>query len=203
MPNVSYTQPLGSIQENIANCTLKVFKYFCLCNLELINMPLDNPKRHRNLISIGNETILWQYMNLEKFKNIIKSQGLFFRRASKFDDNSEGILPKKESEFNKLKGNRASFNLLQEIEKSNTIVNCWHINSNESAYMWENYGKQGIVIKSNLERIYLAFEDTNEIIHHSKIRYINYKNDSLILKHILIGSIILLHLLFIREERSL
>lgn len=141
-------------------------------------MPLDNPKRHRNLIPIENETVLWQYMNLEKFENIIQNQCLFFRRVSKFDDKSEGTLPVKESDYNKRKGNRQGFDSRHESEKSNTIANCWHNNSVESSYMWGKYGKQGVVIKSSLERIYMAFENTDERIQHSEVRYINYKNDT-------------------------
>lgn len=141
-------------------------------------MPLENPKRHRSLIPIDNETVLWQYMNLDKFKKIIQSQCLFFRRVSKFEDKSEGTLPEKESEFNKRKGNRQGFDSRHESEKSNTIVNCWHNNTDESSYMWEEYGKQGLVIKSSLERIYMAFENTDDRIQHSEIRYIDYKKDT-------------------------
>jgi len=141
-------------------------------------MSLDNPRLHRNLIPIDNETVLWQYMNLEKFEKIILSRKLFFCRASKFEDKDEGTLPIKESEYNKRKGNRQGFDSRHESEKSNTIVNCWHINTDESSYMWEEYGEKGVVIKSSLERIYMAFENTDERIPHSEVRYIDYKNDT-------------------------
>jgi len=141
-------------------------------------MSLDNPKLHRNLIPIDNETVLWQYMNLYKFEKIIQSQCLFFRRVSKFEDKGEGTLPVKESDFNKRKGNRQGFDSRHKNEKSNTIANCWHNNIDESSYMWEKYGKQGVVIKSSLERIYMAFENIHERIQHSAVRYIDYKNDT-------------------------
>ncbi len=154
-------------------------------------------QEHPFYIPLEENAIIWRYMNLKKFEDILAKKALFFCRADKFTDLNEGAIPKKETE-NRLKAQRqvserfgnpynhveASKNIiaLDELHKGmkrGTLVNCWHINRFESGKMWELYvgNDQGVTIQSNKERIERCFGLLTTNIEMSKVRYLDYEND--------------------------
>jgi hypothetical protein len=147
---------------------------------------------HDYLIKIKENSLLWRYMNLEKYYSLIESNCLFFCRADKFSDPFEFTLPKKEVEHrnNYL---RKLFQISKEgpdyhihvatdhnlrVKKGN-VVNCWHINDNESNLMWAKYLKtnEGVAIQTSIQRMYNSLKNTQELINPSKVRYIDYERD--------------------------
>lgn len=154
-------------------------------------------KHHDYLIPIENNSVLWRYMDIEKFQSLIETKCLFFCRDDKFLDPFEGSLPKKEVEyriegsriraiqFNKefdLERAKKNSNLISDLQRKlrmAMVVNCWHINNNESDAMWSKYlgDKIGIAIQSNPKRIENALKNTAEQIYASKIRYIDYDKE--------------------------
>lgn len=143
-------------------------------------------------IPVDDDAILWRYMNLHKLFSLLVEKRLFFCRADKYADPFECSTPLKEIEFRRKEWLRKTNYNLQETEKllekdsdffkrvkKSTVVNCWHINENESDAMWRIYLKtnEGVSIQSNYLRIVKAFDRTNENICASKVRYIDYKND--------------------------
>lgn len=152
---------------------------------------------HPHLIPLEPDAKIWRYMDLEKFKSLLDRKALFFCRADKFSDPFEGSIPRKEAEY-RLKDAEEKAALFgrkfdkqsaaQGIEgitfmhlkfKKGMIINCWHINNNESDAMWRLYLKdnEGVAIQTNAKRIRQSFVISNEEIQSSKIRYINYEND--------------------------
>ena len=89
------------------------------------------------------DAIIWRFMTLERFKDLLESRQLYFRRSDKFEDEHEG-LPSEEFA-------RLSFNLnrydIDDIQKLNNdlgstaqfrhafYTNCWHLFSEETARM--------------------------------------------------------------------
>jgi len=151
---------------------------------------------HPAFIQPDERDTIWRYISLEKFESSIKRNALFFCRADRFSDPFEGSIPKKEAEFRINDQERISgyygnsFNRIEAEKnvralsethkkfKKASIVNCWHINDNESDGMWQLYLKsnEGVAIKSSVDRIIKAFEKTNENIYLSRVRYIDYEN---------------------------
>lgn len=150
---------------------------------------------HPCLINAGGDLILWRYLSFEKFRSLLIDKGLFFFcRLDKFSDPYEGSVPRREVEFrvNEARKYAARYNLKFSIEKDDkpiadvhrrskrtTIVNCWHINQNESDAMWQLYLKdnEGVAIQTNLSSLIPLMDGIPSKISPSKIRYINYGAD--------------------------
>jgi len=156
-------------------------------------MPIEEHDYH---IKLENDAILSRYMSLDKYESMLREKALFFCRADKFIDPFEGSVPKRESawrrergeNYAKMKGveykgslHESSVEGLSDLHKmrtSATVVNCWHINNNESDAMWNLYLKdnEGVAIQSSKAGIYRALENTSQKIGMTKIRYLDYIN---------------------------
>lgn len=112
-----------------------------------------------------NETIVWRYLDFEKFVDLITSKKLFMCRSDKFEDPFEGVL--------KLKDTKQSEFDLNVLTKKFYFINCWHINDMQSDAMWKIFLKtnNGIAIKSTVKRIKKSLEKTKEDIHIGKVYY--------------------------------
>lgn len=153
--------------------------------------------KHDYCISFDEDYCIWRYIDLNKFKSLLETRSLFFCRADRFSDPFEGSIPKKEVEFrikmmrraadfygapfNQEKSERQILGIssMHQNFKRGTIINCWHINDNESDAMWKLYLKsnEGIAIQTTIKRLLFAFKDTLEEIVPSKVRYIDYENE--------------------------
>ena len=137
-------------------------------------------------------------MELDRFQSILERKALFFCRAGKFADPFEGSLPKKEYD-NRPKSQRqadafyGSYLTNEQIAENiaglahrhlqfrdNHIVNCWHINSNESDAMWQLYLKsnESVAIQTTTAHLILALQATQLDIDISQVRYIDYDKDT-------------------------
>jgi hypothetical protein len=149
-------------------------------------MPL---KHYHHLIRIEQNSVLWRYIDFRKFESLLVNKSLFFCRADKFSDPFECSIPKNEAEFrskeylritnsnerltNGFSESAKTFNM--KIKRS-TVINCWHINNNESDAMWRIYLKtnDGVAIQTNPMKLEYALIETQENICASKVRYIDY-----------------------------
>lgn len=152
---------------------------------------------HPAVIQPDEDDIVWRYLSLDKFESSINRNGLFFCRPDRFSDPFEGSLPKEEAAYriksqqsnlrfynntldkDAIDKNDKAFAETHKMFKRTSIVNCWHINENESDGMWRLYLKsnEGVTIKSTVAKIIKSFENTIEEIFISKVRYINYDKD--------------------------
>ncbi len=158
-------------------------------------MPVYN---HENFIPLDPEKRLWRYLDFEKFKSLLESKSLFFCRADKFSDPFEGSLPKREAEYRISEQMRTAYGFVENFneeqalkniralqslhvrKKRGTLINCWHINQNESDAMWRLYLKdnEGVAIQSSSEKMIETIGKINEKIGLSKVRYLSYESDA-------------------------
>src|SRR5258708_24978578 len=134
-------------------------------------------------------TTIWRYMDFTKFVSLLDKKALYFTRSDKFDDKFEGAIPKltikaREAEVLGLETHRAEETLKVMSQGSRKVrewifVNCWHINTIESAAMWEQYGQKnkGIAIRSAFARLRDSLSSSNHIMHIGMMNYIDYAKD--------------------------
>lgn len=115
---------------------------------------------------------LARYMSVERYKDLLSTNTLFFPRYDGLSDKFEGSLAHVSPD--KLQGEVTrqlrqgdmpwkfkALNLLEELEpmfyhsflKDFTFVSCWHQSVEESFHMWQLYGERGIMIKSDLSSL--------------------------------------------------
>jgi len=114
---------------------------------------------------------IWRYMDFTKLVSLLDRKALYFTRADllaqKFDKYEclylpefiNGLLEKCSDE----KARKRVLNIFsaspKEFRKYN-VVNCWHINENESAAMWRIYSDRGygLAIQSRYKRLIDSFD---------------------------------------------
>ena len=104
-----------------------------------------------------NDTVIWRFMDLRKFRDLMASEELYFRRADLFADKSEGLPP--EQYAMRVLGldpydinDRVALNdhlgsLAQHRESY--YVSCWQLFRREELAMWEQYGHDGVAVISS------------------------------------------------------
>lgn len=122
---------------------------------------------------VSSETMLWRYMDLAKFLDLLERKTLFFARADKLGDPFEGAsgVADREGEWdnfyldffrnavrNPPEGSQApseadveanARRLLSQIrdgaeaDRKSTFVSCWHANTGESEALWRLYCPAG------------------------------------------------------------
>ncbi len=152
---------------------------------------------HPALVKCNPESIIWRYIDLDKFELLLNERALFLCRSDKFSDPFEASIPKREADnrVNEFLKNSVQLSNPMTIEeavgKSNEmadfhkrfrktfIVNCWHISTNESDAMWRLYLKtnEGVAIQSCYNRLYDSLKHNTEEIFVSKVRYLDYDKD--------------------------
>lgn len=129
---------------------------------------------------------LWRYMDLWKFLKIINSSSLFFPSVSLLGDQQEGKIPNRVFELMKEheNNNGRSDNFVEVYREfvenysiNSTLVLSWNAAENESFALWKMYAKDklGIAIKTNFEKLKMAFKDTPEKIYIGEVKY--YDNE--------------------------
>lgn len=133
---------------------------------------------HPAIKTPGPNTVIWRYMDLQKFISLISHSGLYFCRADRLGDPHEGstaievveeradrlasrllqmdpkdviqqILPSLRSEAAQGAGfNPSSF-------RDYVLVNCWYRSQHESDAMWRIYAQAGpgVAIKTTVRRL--------------------------------------------------
>lgn len=113
------------------------------------------------------DTVVWRYLDFVKFIDLLTTQELFFCRSDKFDDPYEGLFRFMDAEGMK------SFAELLPLTKKFYFLNCWHINEHQSDAMWKIFTgtRNGIAIKSTVNRIIQSLVQTNDDIYIGRIYY--------------------------------
>ena len=109
-----------------------------------------------NRIEPSEDAVIWRFMELYKFRDLVASEELYFRRADLFSDKSEGLPP--EEYARRVLGldpydinDRVRLNdhlgfLAQNRE--NYYITCWHLYRQETLDMWEQYSDDGVAVCS-------------------------------------------------------
>ena len=141
-------------------------------------------KEHPDLKRPKNaNTKIWRYMDFTKLVSLLDKQALFFSRADKLGDPFEGSHPKANMPLRaKVYKGEVPLEDISEIYKllrEFTALNCWHLNTHESAAMWKLYleSNEGIAIQSTFKRLKDSFKDKKNNIFIGKVQYVDYERD--------------------------
>ena len=130
---------------------------------------------------------IWRYMRRERFQKLVRDGSLFFCRADGFDDKWEGRFPIKMIEKFNLAARKIpssdgqSYTGIEwQVQKEvpSHLVNCWHVNDQESFAMWKIYGADDpscIAIQSTLGRLKESFKATDEQIWIGEVEYVDFR----------------------------
>ena len=112
-----------------------------------------------NVTIRGNE-ILWRYVSIEPFEDLVVRSRLYFPAATQLQDKFEGvvaIMPPEfpvDSRYEAMEPYERAFHDLKVLTK----ISCWHRADNESNMMWKLYGDtdRGVAILSRYDRMQVA-----------------------------------------------
>ena len=127
------------------------------------------------------DTIVWKYLDLSKFLDLLLSKKLFMSRSDKFEDQYEGTFSEPTyEEIKKLAVDNPDFLNYYKTHREKVAVSSWHINEYESFAMWQIFtqNSEGLAIQSTIERLQKAVKpETNFDQHIGEVNYIDYKKE--------------------------
>jgi len=150
--------------------------------------------KHDKINTPHGNTIIWRYMGLDKFLDLITSSHLYFTNAAKMTDKYEGVIPRKNLDKTRrhLANNYATnpsdietelsiYKYQYDSLKNLTLINCWSIRQHESYALWKIYlggSKSGVAIKTTVGNLRRAIdgggENYQEDIYLGKVEYSDY-----------------------------
>jgi hypothetical protein len=109
-----------------------------------------------NRVEPSEDAVIWRFMDLRKFRDLMASEELYFRRADLFSDKSEGLPPEQYAQ--RVLG-LDPYNINDRVSLNNHLgslaqnresyyISCWHLYRQETLYMWEQYGHDGVAVCS-------------------------------------------------------
>jgi len=126
-------------------------------------------------------TIVWKYLDLSKFLDLLMSQKLFMSRSDKFEDQYEGTFSEPTfEEIRKLSIDNPDFLNYYKSHSEKVAISSWHINEYESFAMWQIFtqNSEGLAIQSTIGRLQNALQpETNFDQHIGEVNYIDYKKE--------------------------
>lgn len=136
------------------------------------------------LLEASDDAVIWRFMDLRKFRDLMASEELYFRRADLFSDSSEGLPPDQYAlrvfglDPYDIK-DRASLNhhmgsLAQHRECY--YISCWHLFRQEQLGMWEQYGHDGVAICSRYGLLKAALDG---LLDEASLGLVRYGTDHL------------------------
>jgi hypothetical protein len=141
-------------------------------------MYLNNPNIK---LPDDSDTVVWKYLDLSKFLDLLMSQKLFMSRSDKFEDQYEGTFSEPTyEEIKKLSVNNPEFLSYYKSHREKVAVSSWHINEYESFAMWQIFtqNSEGLAIQSTVERLKKALDfEKNHKQYIGEVNYIDYKKE--------------------------
>lgn len=134
-----------------------------------INLP-ENP-----------DTIVWKYLDLSKFLDLLLSQKMFMSRSDKFEDQYEGTFSEPTfEEIKKIAANNPEFLDYYKSHREKVAISSWHTNEYESFAMWQIFtqNSEGLAIQSTVKRLQNALiPEKNYDQFIGEVNYIDYKKE--------------------------
>jgi hypothetical protein len=127
------------------------------------------------------DTVIWKYLDLSKFVDLLLYGKLFMSRSDKFEDQYEGTFSEPTfEEIRKLSVNNPDFLDYYKSHRKNVVISSWHINEYESFAMWQIFTQksEGLAIQSTLGRLQAAL--VPETLYEQcigEVNYIDYKKE--------------------------
>jgi len=141
-------------------------------------MYINNPN-----IKLPNDpnTVVWKYLDLSKFLDLLLSQKLFMSRSDKFEDQYEGTFSEPTfEEIKKLSIDNPDFLNHYKIHREKVAISSWHINEYESFAMWQIFtqNSEGLAIQSTIGRLQRSLLLENDFEQYiGEVNYIDYKKE--------------------------
>ncbi|MDO4308458.1 MAG: DUF2971 domain-containing protein [Eubacteriales bacterium] len=136
---------------------------------------------YKELQGVNENLIIWKYMSLSKFIQIILTSTLWFNRLDNFEDVFEGVYPqgnRRKIYYNNAEKSEKEINEIQKITRKKVYVSCFHINEYESAAMWKLYSSdEGVAIKLNMKSLKASFDAEEKRIYIERVRYVDFSRD--------------------------
>jgi hypothetical protein len=127
------------------------------------------------------DTIVWKYLDLSKFLDLLLSRKLFMSRSDKFEDQYEGTFSEPTyEEIKKLAVNNPEFLNYYKTHREKVSISSWHINEYESFAMWQIFtqNSEGLAIQSTIGRLQKALEPEKNLKQYiGQVNYIDYKKE--------------------------
>ncbi len=127
------------------------------------------------------DTVIWKYLDLSKFLDLLLSQKLFMSRSDKFEDQYEGTFSEPTyEEIKKLAINNPDFINYYKTHREKIAISSWHINEYESFAMWQIFtqNSEGLAIQSTIGRLQKSLHpETNFKQYIGEVNYIDYKKE--------------------------
>ncbi|MGX7666868.1 hypothetical protein [Flavobacterium pedocola] len=127
------------------------------------------------------DTVIWKYMDLSKFLDILISGKMFMSRSDKFEDQYEGTFSEPTfEEIRKISENNPKFLDYYKSHRENVVISSWHTNEYESFAMWQVFTKnhEGLAIQSTIGRLKEALAlERNFEQYIGEVNYIDYKKE--------------------------
>jgi len=135
---------------------------------------------------------IWRYMSLGKLASLLDKEALFFARSDRLGDPFEGSSPIAfkaiRSDFIRAQPLTETIRRQLETEISSiakmfrrfVCINCWHINSTESAAMWKLYSKtaDAIAVQSTFHQLVTSFKADSPSVYVGKVNYGDYDSEA-------------------------
>jgi hypothetical protein len=127
------------------------------------------------------DTVVWKYLDLSKFLDLLLSQKLFMSRSDKFEDQYEGTFSEPTyEEIKKLAIDNPDFINYYKTHREKVAISSWHINEYESFAMWQIFtqNSEGLAIQSTIGRLQKALNPENNFKQYiGEVNYIDYKKE--------------------------
>lgn len=127
------------------------------------------------------DTVVWKYLDLSKFLDLLLSKKLFMSRSDKFEDQYEGTFSEPTyEEIKKIAVNNPEFLQYYKSHREKVAISSWHINEYESYAMWQIFtqNSEGLAIQSTVSRLKNAFDsETQHQQYIGEVNYIDYKKE--------------------------
>ena len=133
------------------------------------------------------DTVIWKYLDLSKFVDLLLYQKLFMSRSDKFEDQYEGTFSEPTyEEIKKLAKDNPGFLDYYKTHRKNVVISSWHINEYESFAMWQIFTQknEGLAIQSTLGKLQKALQVESEFEQYvGEVNYIDYKKEYIPFDH--------------------
>jgi hypothetical protein len=138
--------------------------------------------RHNSNINLPEDhTIVWKYLDLSKFLDLLMSRKLFMSRSDKFEDQYEGTFSEPTyEEIKKLAIDNPDFIDYYKTRREKVAISSWHINEYESFAMWQIFtqNNEGLAIQSTIGRLQKALKPEDNFDQYiGEVNYIDYKKE--------------------------
>lgn len=134
-----------------------------------------------NITLPDDNTVIWKYLDLSKFLDMLLSKQLFMSRSDKFEDQYEGTFSEPTfEEIRKISADNPKFLDFYKSHREKVTISSWHINEYESFAMWQIFTQntEGLAIQTTIGRLKKALEQekkTEQFI--GEVNYIDYKKE--------------------------